>query len=292
MKETVAYSVSDVKDYINWIYFFHSWGFEPKYSTVAETTNDTYALKSWVNAFPDRDKAKADAAIHLYEEAERFLSEHQELFQSKATYAILPARSDKESIIIDGVQVPFLRQQHPDPHSGFCLCLSDFISPKTDKIGIFAATVASKPMTCKQDEYSALLIKTLSERIAEATVEKTHEFIRKHVWKYGKDECLTIKDMLSGKFCGIRPAVGYPSIPDQSINFIIDKFISFKDIGIKLTENGAMNPEASVSGFILAHPEARYFSVGKISMEQLSDYSHRRGIDKQEIKKFLITNIT
>lgn len=140
MKETVAYSVSDVKDYINWIYFFHSWGFEPKYSTVAETTNDTYALKSWVNAFPDRDKAKADAAIHLYEEAERFLSEHQELFQSKATYAILPARSDKESIIIDGVQVPFLRQQHPDPHSGFCLCLSDFISPKTDKIGIFAAT--------------------------------------------------------------------------------------------------------------------------------------------------------
>ena len=127
------------------------------------------------------------------------------------------------------------------------------------------------------DEYSALLMKSVLDRLAEAAAEWLHEKIRKTYWGFAFDEKLTIPELFAGKYQGIRPAVGYPSIPDQSINFLLHDMLSSNEIGISLTENGVMYPNASVSGFLFSHPQSRYFAVSPISNEQLEDYARRRG---------------
>lgn len=118
-----------------------------------------------------------------------------------------------------------------------------------------------------------------------------HEYIRKNAWGYAPNETLSIAELLQEKFQGIRPAVGYPSLPDQSVNFLIDQLLDLEQIGITLTINGAMHPHASVSGLMLAHPAARYFSVGHIDQEQLEDYARRRGMPIEQMRKFLSSNL-
>ena len=115
--------------------------------------------------------------------------------------------------------------------------------------------------------------------------------VRKEAWRYAKDENLTIPELLIEKYQGIRPAVGYPSLPDQSVNFLLDELLDMKQIGIKLTENGAMCPHASVCGLMFAHPASEYFSVGKIGEDQLQDYARRRGKSVEEMRKFLAANL-
>ena len=143
----------------------------------------------------------------------------------------------------------------------------------------------------EQDPYKHLLVQTLSDRLAEAATEKMHKYVRKEVWGYAKDENLSIPDLLVEKYQGIRPAVGYPSLPDQSVNFILDEILDMKQIGIRLTENGAMYPHASVCGLMFAHPASHYFSVGKIGEDQLADYAARRGKSVGEMRKFLAANL-
>ena len=134
-----------------------------------------------------------------------------------------------------------------------------------DTIGAFAASIdADMEGLYEQDPYKHLLVQTLSDRLAEAATEKMHEYVRKEVWGYAKDENLSIEDLLVEKYQGIRPAVGYPSLPDQSVNFLLDELLDMKRIGISLTENGAMYPHASVCGLMFSHPASEYFSVGKI----------------------------
>lgn len=115
--------------------------------------------------------------------------------------------------------------------------------------------------------------------------------MRKEAWGYAKDENLTIPELLIEKYQGIRPAVGYPSLPDQSVNFLLDELLNMKQIGIKLTENGAMYPHASVCGLMFAHPASEYFSIGKIGEDQLQDYARRRGKSVEEMRKFLAVNL-
>ena len=136
-----------------------------------------------------------------------------------------------------------------------------------------------------------MLIQTLADRLAEATAEKLHEQVRKMHWGYAPDENLNMKQLHNEEFQGIRPAVGYPSLPDQSVNFILDELLDMKQIGIRLTENGMMTPHASVSGLLMAHPACRYFSVGRIDEEQLKDYASRRGMPMDEMRKFLAANL-
>ena len=114
-----------------------------------------------------------------------------------------------------------------------------------------------------------------------------HLEVRKRIWGYVPDEQLTMEELHTEKFQGIRPAVGYPSLPDTSLNFVLDSILRFSDIGIRLTESGAMKPHASVSGMMFSHPKARYFSIGKIGEDQLADYAKRRGIPLQLMKKFI-----
>jgi cobalamin-dependent methionine synthase I len=136
-----------------------------------------------------------------------------------------------------------------------------------------------------------MMAQLLADRLAEAAAERMHEEVRKHYWGYAKDEQLSIHEMQLEKFVGIRPAVGYPSLPDTSMNFLLNDLLNMQQIGITLTESGAMRPHASVSGLMISHPEAHYFNVGRIGVDQLEDYAQRRKMSITEMRKFLIANL-
>ena len=198
-----------------------------------------------------------------------------------------------ERLEVRGERIPCLRQQQGEPPY---LCLSDFISPQntslTSKLGIFATSADMGLETdFDEDPYQKMMAQLLADRLAEAAAERLHEQVRKEIWGYAKDEHLTIPEMLVEKFQGIRPAVGYPSLPDTSLNFVLDELIDMKQIGIRLTESGAMKPHASVSGLMMAHPQARYFNLGKIGEDQLADYARRRGLPVEVCRKFLAANL-
>jgi cobalamin-dependent methionine synthase I len=135
------------------------------------------------------------------------------------------------------------------------------------------------------------MMQLLADRLAEAAAERMHEEVRKHYWGYASEENLTIAEMQQERFQGIRPAVGYPSLPDTSLNFVIDSLLDLSQIGIRLTQSGAMKPHASVSGLMIAHPRARYFSLGKIGEDQLLDYARRRGLPVEYLRRFLAANL-
>ena len=165
-----------------------------------------------------------------------------------------------------------------------------------DTVGVFASTVDAELEHLYEngayaDDFKHLLAQTLADRLAEASTEKMHQEVRRKYWGYAADEQWTIEELLVEKFTGIRPAVGYPSLPDQSVNFLLSDWLRFADIGIRLTENGAMVPHASVSGLMLSHPAARYFAVGKIGEDQLEDYARRRDIPVEQARKYLAANL-
>lgn len=193
-------------------------------------------------------------------------------------------------------RLPMLRQQMPDA-DGFCKCLSDYIRPLgqgvQDTIGIFATSVpAAMQNLYPDDPYMQMMVQTLSDRLAEAAAEVLHLQVRKTYWGYAPDEDLTIEQLHIEQFQGIRPAVGYPCLPDISLNFLLDEYVPFSQVGVELTENGMMYPHASVSGLMLSHPASRYFSVGNITQEQIDDYAERRGRKVDDIRKYLSRNIS
>lgn len=294
----VDYAVRDIVPYINWVYFFHAWGMEPRFASVADIHDCPSCRASWVASFPKEEQPKAREAATLYTEATNLLRQWAGEPMCHALLLLAEAYSDGDDIVIAGKRFPFLRQQHAR-RSGYTLCLSDFIAPRRElpigtdnianRIGVFATTVSLS------DDLSSLTSQlqssTLADRLAEATAEKLHEEVRKRIWGYAKEEQLTMRELHAEKFQGIRPAVGYPSLPDQSINFLIDELLGLKEIGITLTPNGAMSPSASVSGFMLAHPQAHYFSIGSIGEDQLQDYARRRGVEPEALRSFLTNNL-
>ena len=260
----VTYNISDIVPYINWAFFFYAWSMN--------------------------GKAK-EAQQELRKEAEALLNDMEEKYHTHAVFALCDANSDGDDIIVNGTRIPMLRQQKAvagKPN----LCLSDFLRPASsgikDTVGLFAASVdAAFTESNGDDPYQRMLSQTIADRLAEATTEKFHEDVRKKYWGYAADEQLTIKDLLAERYQGIRPAVGYPSIPDTSVNFLLYELLDMKGIGISLTESGRMIPHASVSGFMFAHPQSRYFEVGKIDEDQLEDYARRRNQPVELLRKFL-----
>ncbi len=272
--KVLTYAIHDVTPYINWIYFFHAWGFQPK----------------------EDDRAKAAEAMQLLKEANRMLNQLDETYHVHAIFRLCKANADGDNLLLDGTRFPLLRQQIPHPDGSPFLCLSDFVRPLAsgtpDTVGIFAASCDGEvELLYEDDPYKRMLVQTLADRLAEAATEKMHEYVRKVAWGYAKDENLSIPELLKEKFQGIRPAVGYPSLPDQSVNFLLNELLHMQQIGITLTENGAMRPHATVCGLMLAHPAARYFAVGKIGNDQLEDYARRRGMPINEVRKFLAANL-
>ena len=264
----ITYKISEIVPYINWAYFFYAWSMN--------------------------GKAK-DAQLELRSEAEKLLADMEGRYHTRAVFALCEANSEGDDIIINGTRVPMLRQQKVIPGKPN-LCLADFIRPASsgikDTIGLFATSVdAAFTSNNEGDPYQRMLSQTLADRLAEATAEKFHEDVRKKYWGYAADEQLTIKDLLAERYQGIRPAVGYPSIPDTSMNFLLYELLDMKGIGINLTESGMMLPHASVSGFMFAHPQSRYFDLGKIDDEQLEDYAHRRNKPVEELRKYLASTL-
>ena len=260
----ITYQISEIAPYINWAYFYHAWGMSGK---------------------PESEKAQ------LRQEAEEALRQIDGTYQTFALFELLQANADGDDIIVlSSKRIPCLRQQQPGSD---CLCLTDFIAPQgEDRVGLFATSVSHGLETdFDTDPYQKMMMQLLADRLAEATAERMHEEVRKHYWGYAKDENLSIPEMQIEKFQGIRPAVGYPSLPDTSLNFVLDELLDMKQIGIRLTESGAMKPHASVSGLMMAHPKARYFSIGKIGEDQLRDYARRRGLPIEVCRKFLAANL-
>ena len=258
---TFDYSIAEVTPYVNWIYFYHAWG------------------------IASRPKAEQQ---QLQVEATERLQRYADRYRTHAVFRLFDCHSSQDDIVLEGGGgIPCLRQQHGD-----CLCLADYISPATTQIGVFATTVDKALETdFDHDPYEKMMMQLLADRLAEATAELLHSEVRRRLWGYAPDEQLTIGEMLQEHWQGIRPAVGYPSLPDTSLNFVIDELIDMKQIGIRLTESGAMKPHASVSGLMMAHPAARYFAVGKIGADQLVDYAHRRGLPVEVVRKFLGGNL-
>ncbi|MCD8474243.1 MAG: 5-methyltetrahydrofolate--homocysteine methyltransferase [Bacteroides graminisolvens] len=292
----IKYKIHEVSEYINWIYFFHAWGFQPRFAAIADIHGCDSCRASWLAGFPEEDRAKAAEAMQLYKDANRMLNQLDEDFVIKSVVKLCEANSDGDNLIIDGVTFPLLRQQAKKREGGPFLCLSDFVRPLSsgikDTVGAFATSIdADMEGLFEKDPYKHIIVQALSDRLAEAATEKMHEYVRKEVWGYAKDENLSMKDLMVEKYQGIRPAVGYPSLPDQSVNFLLDEVLDMKQIGIKLTENGAMYPHASVCGLMFSHPASQYFAVGKIGEDQLADYAQRRGKTVEEMKKFLAANL-
>lgn len=292
----VTYDIHDLTEYINWIYFFHAWGFQPRFADIADIHGCDSCRAGWLASFPEEERAKAAEAMQLHKEANRMLNAVDGRFKVYAVYRLMDANADGDNLILNGTRFPLLRQQtHIKPEDPF-LCLSDFVRPLssgiTDTVGGFATTIDERMEDeFKEDDYKHLLIKTLGERLAEAAAEKIHETVRKEVWGYAKDEHLTMKQLLNEDYQGIRPAVGYPSLPDISVSYLLNELIDMKRIGIRLTESGMMQPHASVCGLMFAHPASRYFAVGKIDEEQLADYARRRNRPVEEIRKYLTANL-
>ena len=270
-----TYRISELTPFINWLYFYHAWGLSGK---------------------PREDKEK------MKQEALQMLASWEEKYHTHAIFRLFEACSEGDDLIFflseKKLRFPMLRQQHPSAPGEPNLCLADFIRPLSqgirDQVGVFCTSVDGTIIDeYRHDDYLNMMAQTLSDRLAEATAEKLHEEVRRdrEYWGYAPDENLTIEQQHREEYQGIRPAIGYPSLPDTSANFLIDQLIDMKQAGIRLTETGMMTPHASVSGFMFAHPKSHYFELGKIGDDQLRDYARRRGVPVELMRRFLQSSL-
>ena len=193
-----------------------------------------------------------------------------------------------------------LRQQTVKPNNNPNRCLSDFVADQTqaaDYVGLFAVTTGigsekqEKRFTDAHDDYSAILFKALADRLAEALAECLHKKVRTDLWGYAPSEALSNEELIAEKYQGIRPAPGYPACPDHSAKKALFDLLQCEDIGMGLTESLAMTPAASVSGFYLAHPEAQYFSVGKVGDDQVAELAQRSAVQVKDLHRLLAPNL-
>jgi 5-methyltetrahydrofolate--homocysteine methyltransferase len=284
------YPLDELIDYIDWTPFFHTWDIKGKYPEILNGENS----ESVRTLFKDGKKM-----------LERVISEN--LLTAKAVFGLFPASRDGDDIRIyhhesgqQKVKIHNLRQQIKKTAGKPNYCLSDFIYPSAseipDYIGAFAVTAGigldeiSNRFKDELDDYQSILIQSISDRLAEALAEKLHEDVRTNYWGYGEHENLNYSDLLRESYSGIRPAPGYPANPDHSEKTILFDLLEINDDPhITLTESFALHPASSVCGWYYAHPDSKYFNVGKISTEQSNDYGSRKGLDQKTVNQLLQT---
>ena len=284
--------LDEVKELINWRMYFNFWKLSGDFVDDFPYDLCEHCTAQWLARHASNPKAAE--ALKVYRDAITMLGECNATV--RGVVGIFPAWSEEDdTIIVGGQAFPMLRRQEPNA-DGVCLSLADFVMPHSlgeDYVGAFvvSADASDKLTEIKDDKYSSMVLRALLDRLAEAGAEYLHRYVRRQYWGYATDETATVTDILAGNYQGIRPAMGYPMTPDQLLNHKIAKLLSFDSIGVTLTENGAMTPASTVSGLYIAHPEARYFMVGKIGDDQLSDYSRRRAIAKDRMRNILNKNL-
>lgn len=277
--------------YFDWTFFFYAWKLSGKYPAIFD------------------DPVKGEEARKLFEDAQKYLQEiiDRKLLKASGVFGLFPAVSTGDDVLVlNGKNknvvrkiFRFLRNQEQKEKGVPNLSLSDFIAPEsagiTDYIGAFVVTATLDNETMKKykdDDYALIMIRILSDRVAEAAAEYLHEQIRKKYWGYSADENLSIDDLLKIRYKGIRPAPGYPACPDHTEKgTIFDLLDAQRLTGAGLTENFAMTPPATVSGYVFAHPGSVYFNIGKIGEDQLKDYASRKKMSVEEAARWLAPNL-
>jgi 5-methyltetrahydrofolate--homocysteine methyltransferase len=278
--------------YIDWTFFFSAWELKGRFPRIF--------------AHPEY----GGAARELYDEAQRLLRRiiDEKLLVARGVYGLWPAASDGDDLVLfedaelhrEAARFPMLRQQRPRTDDAPTLCLSDFVAPLEsglrDSVGAFAVTAGigadalAARFDAENDPYHAIMAKALADRLAEAFAEYLHQRARRDLG-YGRDEDLSHEELIEEKYRGIRPALGYPACPDHGEKPTLFRLLRAEEIGMTLTESGAMLPAASVSGLYLSHPKARYFNVGALGRDQLQAYAARKHTPRREVERWLAANL-
>ena len=288
--------LDELTPYIDWTFFFAAWELKGRFPAILD------------------DPERGAAARELYAQATELLGEivAGRRLTARGVYGFWPANADGDDLVLydpsadaaepetELVRFNLLRQQEAfgagRPHRS----LADFVAPRgrglTDHVGGFAVTAgigaADLVRVYEQDndDYRAIMVKALADRLVEAFAEWLHARVRRE-WGYARGESLAPEDLLAGRYRGIRPAFGYPACPDHSEKFKLFELLGAADAGITLTESAAMAPAASVSGLYFAHPEARYFNVGRLGRDQVTSYAARKGVDVATAERWLTPNL-
>jgi 5-methyltetrahydrofolate--homocysteine methyltransferase len=296
----VDIDLADVVPYIDWTFFFAAWELKGRFPAILD--------------HPQYGRAARELFDNARPLLDRIVSE--KLLQARAVYGFWPANADGEDVVVfepgsrirdsgfeartELTRFPMLRQQEQmavdTPH----LSLADMIAPiesgLTDFVGAFATTAGlgadalARTFEQEHDDYHAIIVKALADRLVEACAEWLHQRARRD-WGYGVDEQLTQADLLAERYRGIRPAFGYPACPDHSEKRRLFDLLGAERVGMSLTESFAMLPAASVSGLYFAPAAARYFSVGRIGLDQVEDYARRKGVSRADVERWLLPNL-
>ncbi len=273
------YSLTEIAKYIDWTPFFITWEMHGKFPGILS------------------DAVVGDAATKLYSDAQALLQQviDEEWLQAHAVFGIWEAKREGDDVVLNAdTRLHFLRQQIQKAAGQPNLCLADFIAAdQTDYLGAFAVTIEGiEPHLARfeaaHDDYNKIMLQSLADRLAEALAEVLHKEVRTQYWGYAQNESLNQDELIQEKYLGIRPAPGYPACPDHTEKIKLFELLQVKQhIGITLTESLAMYPTSSVCGWYFAHPQSKYFGVGKIEQDQFEDYAQRKGMSTDEAMKWL-----
>jgi 5-methyltetrahydrofolate--homocysteine methyltransferase len=292
-RREVEVPLANLVPFIDWTFFFHAWELKGRVPGIFE--------------HPEYGEAARD----LYDSAQTLLKRivEEQLVTARGAYGFWPAAADGEDIVLfddesrarELLRFNMLRQQEPIADNRPNRSLVDFVAPKDsgrrDYLGAFAVTagLGADALVARfeadHDDYQAIMVKALADRLAEAFAEYLHAQARRD-WGYGRDERLTNDDLVAEKYRGIRPAFGYPACPDHSEKTKLFSLLEARAVGIDLTEHFAMTPPASVSGLYFSNAEARYFMVGRVGADQVEDYARRRGVSVEEAERWLTPNLS
>jgi len=286
--------IRDLTGYIDWTFFFHAWQLKGRHTKILD------------------DPEKGREARRLYDDAQAML-EHiiaEKQLRAAAVIGLFPANAVGDDVLVFSdeergdpqVVFRFLRKQGRQPAGKYNHCLADYIAPLhtglADYIGAFACTAglgsdeSIAAYEADHDDYSALMLKALADRLAEALAEWLHERVRRRAWGYAQDENLSNQDLIAERYQGIRPALGYPACPDHTEKDTLWRLLKVEPrTDIWLTESKAMVPAAAVSGLYFSHSEARYFTASKLGKDQIQDYAKRKGLSLSEIERWLGPNL-
>lgn len=287
------FPLEELVERIDWTPFFRTWELAGTYPAILE------------------DRVVGESARSLFEDAKAMLKQivDEKWLTAKGIVGIWPANADGDDVVLytgdnrneELSRVHFLRQQIHKREGRTNDCLADYVAPqgsKPDWMGGFVVTTGHgieehlARFKAAHDDYNDILLKALADRLAEAFAERMHELVRKELWGFAADENLTNEELIKERYSSIRPAPGYPACPDHSEKLELFRLLNAEEaVGVHLTESFAMVPTAAVSGYYLAHPEARYFGVGKIGDDQVADFAERRGVDIEQAKRWLRPNL-